>query len=118
MEIESKQEKIEFLEKILKIAKENSLTIGKLGVEIFDGDRRQFEEECSIGVKLDELGNPYFTIHGTYARDSDKIINPEELLENGFRYLPSDINKFKSQFHLYKDYSVQTYETDLVNTMR
>jgi hypothetical protein len=116
--VESKKEKIKFLESIKGIAEENSSTIGESGVAIFDADCRQYQEKCIIGIKLDDNGKAYFTIHGTYAQDSDRIINPETLLIAGDRYLPSDINKFKSQFHLYKDYSVQTHETDLVNIMR
>jgi hypothetical protein len=118
MAIDNKEEKIQFLEKILNLAEENPLTIGKSGVQIFDADCRQYEERCMVGIKLDERGKAYFTIRGTYARDSDKITNPETLLDNGERYLSSNIDKFKGQFHLYKDYSVQTPETDLVNCIR
>lgn len=118
MEIESKQEKIKFLEDIKGIAESNLLTIGKSGVQIFDADCRQYEEECGIGIKIDENGKAYFTIHGTYAENSSRIDSPENLLIAGDRYLPNNFDKFKGEFHLYKDYTNQIFENDLINSLR
>jgi hypothetical protein len=118
MNIESKEEKIKFLEKILKMAKENPSIIGKSGVEIFDADSHHVQEKCSIGLELDGNGNSYFTINGTYAKNNNMITNPETLLLAGDRYLPSDINKFKQEFHLFRDYKNQTHDTDLINSLR
>ena len=117
MIIESKQEKIEFLEKILKIAKENSQVINK-GVEIFDADSHHVREECNLFVKLDNKGNPYFAIRGTYSKNSERINDPETLLFAGDRYLPNNLDKFKGKFHLYKDYTNQISENDLINSLR
>jgi hypothetical protein len=118
MVIKSKEEKIEFLEKILQVAKENSKFIAKLEVEIFDADSHHVQEECSIGVKLNDSGSPYFTIHGTHAHNSNMITDPEKLLIAGERYLPAELNEFKRQFHLYKDYNNQIPEKDLINSIR
>ncbi len=87
------------------------------GVEIFDADSHHVQEECSITIKLDEKGKPYFTIKGTYAKNN-KITEPEILLMAGERYFSSNLNTFKQEFHLYKDYNKQSHETDLINSIR
>ena len=113
-----KEAKIEFLEKILEIAKVNSEFIADGGVKIFDADSHHVQEECSIGIKIDNKGIPYFTIHGTYAQNNKMITKPEILLIAGDRYLSTNLDKFKQQFHLYKDYNKQSPETDLLNKIR
>jgi len=118
MGTENGKEKIEFLEKILDIAKENSIFITGCEVEVFDADSRHVQEKCSIGIKIDKAGNPYFTIHGTYAQNSDKITEPEKLLIAGSRYFSKDLERFKQGFHLYRDYSNQSSEADLINPLR
>jgi len=118
MGIENGKKKIEFLEKILKIAKENSEFIVDEGVEIFDADSYHVQERCSIGIKIDDKGIPYFTIHGTYVQNKNRITKPEILLVAGERYLPSNLDQFKQQFHLYKDYTKQSFKADLINTIR
>ncbi|MCK5624497.1 hypothetical protein KAI04_01515 [Candidatus Pacearchaeota archaeon] len=118
MEIIDRKEKINFLEEVLDIAKENFKFIPEKGAEIFDADSRHVQEKCSIGIKIDGVGNPYFTIHGTYVRGSNKITEPEKLLIIGERYLSKSLSKFKQGFHLYKDYNNQSSETDLINSIR
>jgi len=102
-EIENKEEKIKFLEEILKMAEENPVIITSKGRGIFYADSRHVQEECLIGVELDEKGKPYFTINGTYAEKNGRINTSELLLISGQRYLPAEVDKFKQSFHLYKN---------------
>jgi|WetSurMetagenome_2_1015567.scaffolds.fasta_scaffold157625_1 hypothetical protein len=117
MKIENKEEKIQFLEKILKIAKENPVIITDKGRGIFYEDFPAFDEKCLIGVEIDKNDNPYFTINGTYAQNNNMITNPEVLLLAGERYLPRDLNKFKQQFHLYKN-KRKNCKIDLLDSFR
>jgi hypothetical protein len=103
MEIASKQEKVEFLEKILQIAKENSNLIPENGKLIFYDDFPAFDETCVIGIHLDEKKVPYFRIKGTFEANKDKIYNPEELLIEGKRYITKYLDKFKRSFFFYEN---------------
>ena len=116
-EIENKEEKIEFLEEILKMAEENPVIITDKGRGIFYADSRHVQEECLIGIKLDEKGKPYFTINGTYVQNNNMITKPEILLIAGDRYLSTNLDKFKQSFHLYKNRR-KDCKTDLLNKIR
>lgn len=103
--IESKEEKIKFLESILKIAKENPAIITNKGRGVFYNDYPAFDEACTIGIHLDEEGKPYFIISGSYLNkpsNQDKIYGSESLLHIGKRYFEESLEKFKKDFHLFE----------------
>jgi hypothetical protein len=104
MEIVNKCEKIEFLEKILKLAQENPTIIKKEGTMILGESYAPCDEECIIRLYLDNNNKPYFKIKGTYSNPqvSGPLYNSEELLIAGERYLKEDLEKFKGEFHLHK----------------
>jgi hypothetical protein len=120
MAIENNEEKVKFLEKILKVAEENPKIITKNGRGIFYDDYPAFDEKCLIGLHIDEKGKAYFKIKGTVLPPScigRSIYNSQELLESGERYLRRDLDKFKQEFHLYKNRR-ENCEIDLLDKIR
>jgi len=104
MSIENKEEKIKFLENVLKIAKENPAIITDKGRGIFYKDYPAFDESCIIGIHLDEKGRPYFEIDGSYSHILSGIdrYDAESLLNAGDRYFTKYLDEFKEDFHLYE----------------
>lgn len=107
MEITDRKQKVDFLSKILLIAKENPEIItdqGKIdkGRGIFQYSFHAVGEECTIGLHLDEKGKPYFRVKGTYVNKNGDFYTSEELLNSASRYFKNDLVDFKNDFFLHK----------------
>ena len=102
MEKDLVQEKINFLEKVLKFARENPEFVTSEGRAIFYEDYPAYEESCVIGLHLDKKGIPYFKVKGDYNEKNGEIFTGEELLSSASKYLKKDLVGFKHSFHLYK----------------
>jgi len=103
MDTENKEEKIKFLENILRVAEANPKAITDKGMGILYEDYSAFEEDFTIGVHLDEKGKAYFKVFGTHILSNHgNMYNPELLLNAGEDYLIRPLDEFKKKFHLYE----------------